>query len=267
MKKAICIVILSAFLAVPAMADLYSTGPMTFGPGSATEPSLQGVLDSITTGPVPGDSSFDATQDALLDSVDSYWTITASGTGVSTMIVEWSAWDDKSALGVYDSSDPDNKVVIFDPADDPGISEGGVKYLAIEADGDVYVNLVYKATFDSTWFGFYFDTPDGVSYSDTDLNDDGLDHMVAYQGGNNATYTQDDVAFAGFAGTWTDNEFIFGWEDQLYTNGPSGSPWPGDGDYQDLVFMVESVKVPVPAAGLLALLGLSAAGVKLRRFA
>jgi len=40
-----------------------------------------------------------------------------------------------------------------------------------------------------------------------------------------------------------------------------------DGDYTDMVVMVESVMVPVPGAILLGMLGLSVAGVKLRKYA
>ena len=101
-------------------------------------------------------------------------------------------------------------------------------------------------------FGYYLgDAAGPVFYSDTSLNGDTSDHMLAYQG------TGDTIQLPNIApGTWTANEYALAWEDVLF---------PGaDGDYNDMVLMVESVEpVPVPAAvwlfgsGLIGLVGIA----------
>ena len=249
--------------AAPAMAELYPTGPVTFGPGTPSELSLQQVLDSITTLPNPGVSSVVTTTDALLDigpTGDSYWDISGSGQSAATMIIELSAYSGQTTFGVYDVADKTNFVEIFAGSDTPGLTGGGTATLAISTSGDVWLNSS-DTTVDFTgvpqgyYFGFYAATPVGTWYSDTNLNSDGSDHMVAYQGTGTDTIQIADLA----AGLWTENEFILGFEDQVGL---------GDGDYQDLVILVESVvPVPVPAAVLLGMLGLSVAGVKLRKHA
>jgi len=244
----------------PAMAVLYPTGPVTFGPGTAGEGSLQDVLNDITVDPVAGDSSVDTTTDALLDEWDSYWDITGSGQSAATMIVELSAYSGDTSFGIYDIADMSRTVEIFAGTDSPGLTNGGAASLAISDTGDVWINYADTGVdFVGNWqgylFGFYAATPVGTWYSNTGLNSDGKDHMVAYQGTDT-----DDIQIADLGpGLWTDNEFILGFEDQVGL---------GDGDYQDLVVIVKSVNpVPVPGAVLLGILGLGAVGAKLRKYA
>ena len=88
--------------------------------------------------------------------------------------------------------------------------------------------------------------------------------MYAYQG------TGDTVEISPWdPGDWTDNEYVLAFEDLVATwTNQDGSQGTSDWDYTDFVVMVESVNpVPVPGAVLLGILGLSAAGIKLRRFA
>jgi len=242
------------------MADIYPTGPVTFGPGSGGEDSLQEILDKITVGPVAGASSVDTETDALLDKWDSYWDITGSGQSAVTMVIELSAWSANTSFGVYDIADPSRAVEIFAGLDNPGLFSGGVANLAISVTGDVAINYVdsgvdFQGNSLGYWFGFYAATPGGTWYSNTGLNSDQTDHMLAYQGKNIDTIQVADLA----PGIWTDDEFVLAFEDQ------AGG---GDGDYQDLVVIVQSVNpVPVPAAVLLGILGLGAAGLKLRKFA
>ena len=77
--------------------------------------------------------------------------------------------------------------------------------------------------------------------------------MLAYQG------TGDQVQLPTFnPGEWNPNEYILAWEDLPFGN------YKYDGDFNDMVLMVESVQpVPVPAAvwlfgsGLLGLVGMA----------
>lgn len=262
--------------AVPAMAG-FSTYSPVFGPGSG-ETTLQQVLNNITKAPTLGASSVNVATEAIVDDVDSYWKIDGSGGASSTMIIELAGWNPTNVMGVYDALNPATRVALFGGA----AGQGDQAELTIATNGTVTVT--YKdfdpvtgdflgGSFNTgtvftagNLFGFYLDSTasrqpgNGVFFSDTALNtstgDNGYDHMLAYQGKG-----IDTVQMPGKApGTWEQNEFVLAWEDKL------GSMT--DGDYQDLVVIVESVSpVPVPAAVLLGFLGLGAAGLKLRRFA
>ena len=99
--------------------------------GSDGGAELQGVLDNIT---VDSDSSIDVTTDALADSIDSYWSITASGGSIATMIIELAGYASGNTFGIY-SGDP--YVELFAGANEAGDQA----VLSIKADGSVYVNL------------------------------------------------------------------------------------------------------------------------------
>lgn len=218
--------------------------------------SLQDQLDAITVGPVSGSSSVNVYTDMLADSLDSYWSITGAGGSVTTMIVEVATFADDNVFGIYDSTDPSKRVVVFDG----GKSAGDQEILSIKADGSVFLGVGSGASdsgidFAGNNFGFYLDssanTGGGLFYSDTSLNTvDNYDHLAVYQG----TGT-DTVQLPGLApGTWTDNEFVLAWEDQL-----SGVT---DADFSDMVLMIESVEpiVPAPGAILLGSLGVGLVG-------
>lgn len=253
-RRLIFIAVLCAFTAMPALADLYQTGPVEFGPGTEGEMSLQEVFNSITQSPNLHVSGVNAATDAMLDDIDSYWSITGSGQAATTMIIELSSLATDTSFGIYDKAVSSNQVEIFAGSASPGLTGGGLKNVVIDASGAVYINYnPTGVTFaGGNNFGFYITTPSNTWFSDTDLNADQFDHMLAYQGQN-----EDLVQYAGLSrGLWEDNEFALAFEDQY---------GGGDGDWQDLVVMVESVKVPVPAAMLLGLLGLGTAGLRLRK--
>ena len=103
------------------------------------------------------------------------------------------------------------------------------------SDGIIYnsVALALGLTVDHNDFGFYLDTPDGTWFSQTALNVDGIDHMVAFN--------------AGAVDSW-----IFAWEDL------SGG---GDRDYNDFVVLADDIlpsvnEVPEPGSLALMLGGL-----------
>lgn len=259
MKKYSIAILIAALLALttgPAFAGMYPTAPTTMG-DNGFEDNLQEVFNKITTaGPYgAGVSSVNTSTDAIVDLVDSYWSIGSTGQSASTMIVEYSANSGVTSFGVYDAVTPSKQVTIFAGSDVPGWIVGQA-VLSMSALGDVAIDGVDTGVdFAGNNFGFFIKLGDNGAtfYSDSSLNPGGLDHMYAYQGkGTDTIQITPDIA----PGIWSQNEFALGWEDLSL----------GDADFQDLVVMVESiVPVPVPGAVLLGLLGLSVAGARLRK--
>jgi hypothetical protein len=211
------------------------------GDGAGT--SLQDVFNALTIAPTAGLSSIDVNSDQLSDFMDSYWSISATGGSVATIVVELAGFRNTNGFGIYDAADPNSKVWLFGGA----ATVGSQSLISIMSDGSVWRNFSDTGiNFSGNNFGYFLDSRaggpgGGVFYSDTSLNTDGIDHMVAFEGKG-----IDTIQIANLApGLWTTNEYALAWEDL------KGG---GDGDYQDFVVMVESVvptAVPVPAAALL----------------
>jgi len=263
MKTKLIILTIAALClsAAPAMADLMPTygsigSEATFGGDGGS--ALQAVLDGITVTPP---SSVNVKPDAILDLYDSYWRLVDSGVGSAVMVFELGAgFAPSNIFGVFET--PGLLAPVFLGSDTAGYT-ATVKFNAL---GDLVVNTfdvlgAYIRTqtttgFSGNNFGFYLASPQGTFFSDSALNSDSqMDHMYAYQG-------QGDLISLPGQGVnvhWTDGGFILGWEDLL---------GGGDKNYRDMVVMVESIHpVPVPGAILLGILGLSAAGLKLRKYA
>src|SRR5690606_27998626 len=121
------------------------------------------------------------------------------------MIIELAAFAPNNTFGVYDVTDPTKHVALFDGTD----SVGSQVVFGVKDDGSILVNFA-DSGIDSAGnnFGYFLDSPDGLFHSQTDLNGDGFDHMVAYAG-NGDQVKIGDLA----AGTFGPGEYILAWED------------------------------------------------------
>jgi hypothetical protein len=143
---------------------------------SYTEDTLQEILNNITV----GDSSVDAAGIANAALVyDAYWGITASGGSVTTFVIEITGGSNSNTFGIYDAFNSDNRLELFDAS----ASTGNQVTLSIDSNGLVYKNHVATSVdLGSTTFGYYITTGNGSYFSDTALNGDKFDHLVAFQG-------------------------------------------------------------------------------------
>ena len=187
----------------------------------------------------------------MADEIDTLWTI-KTREAAATIVIELAGSANTNTFGIYDTNDSSSRVELFAGA--AGTASQAV--LMIGADGSVWINWVDTGIdFAANSFGYYLDSSTrnrgGLFFSDTTLNADARDHMVAYQGKGT------DTIKIGWHRTqlWGVDSYALAWEDL------AGG---GDSDYQYFVVMVNSVlPVPLPAAvwlfasGQLALIGTS----------
>jgi hypothetical protein len=166
--------------------------------------------------------------------LDEAW-VTSSAFGSDARIVmELAGYAGQNRLGIYDIYDTSKRFELFSGAASAGASTS----FEVGPDGTLYGSGVPAGlTFASNLFGFYLQTPVGLWFSQSDLNADSADHLVAYQSGG---------------------VYLLGWEDLSSQN------W--DQDYNDFVVRVSGVDgVAVPEPASLGLLGFGLAGIGMFR--
>jgi hypothetical protein len=178
------------------------------------------------------------------------WQIGASGGAFSKIIIEVAGHSSINNFGLYDRNDPDNRLAVFSGSDGAGESrtieyKGGGVFEAYGAGTPVETANLGSAT-----FGFYLRNSENgdLFLSESARNPDGATQMVGFEGDGNR---EADFHGSG-ASTWLTNEWVLAWEDLPYGT--------SDRDFNDFVGVVESV-YPVPAPGMLGLLGLGLIGL------
>jgi hypothetical protein len=176
--------------------------------GTSTTLSLQGIINARgnTLVTIASDA------DQLDDSLDSWWN--ASTSLASGMVIEVAGYAPNNSFGIYDVSNPGQKLQIFG---------GG------SSAGATAVTFSPYST-----FGFYLkNTVAGFTwYSDSSLNAGGLDHMVAYQGKGETLNLGSNPAAPSGSVLWDADTFLLGWEDLSL----------GDWDYNDMVVTVSNIR-------------------------
>lgn len=209
MKRLIAISsLLTALNAHAVMTSVNSLGEW----GTSASAGLQGIIDAR------GNTLVSIGNDAhqVDDANDSLWS--ATGSLSAGMVVELAGFAPNNSFGIYNALNPSERMQIF-----------GGSAVAGDLSGTI------SSTPFST-FGFYLEnTKEGFTwFSDSSLNSEGKDHMVAYAGQGETLGLGNNPDAPSNSFVWDEDTLLLGWEDLSL----------GDADYNDMVVMIKNVRSP-----------------------
>ena len=176
--------------------------------------------------------------DSYIDSISTQsnaaiFTNAASGAAVASFIIAIAGNASGNESGIYEYGDTTNLIPIFSGAVS-GPTSASIYFLA---DGSVHVSGIGDivtgdySDFGNS-FGFYLKGAGGTWFSEDDKNNSNSPQALIYQGNG-----LDFVTVPGLSGgTFGSQHWIVAWEDLQRVGGTA------DGDYNDLVYIVESVR-------------------------
>lgn len=209
---------------------------------SGSEPSLYDIANSSDYGTgLDGKGLFSGLNAGSPQVNNGHWQIGGTGTSVSVLEATYTKNFKDATFGVYSMTDPSKKLNLLGGGTQNGANQdiNTKGYLNYSRSGVFYSYIENARTqkrlytsddvdFGTGIFGYFLTIGGKTYYSDSTLNKGGEARMVGYA--------------ADGSGTATAGEYLLGWEDGT------------DGDYQDYVATVESVR-PVPEPSSIAMFG------------